>query len=43
MKKLIFTLALLVQTVFVFADTARLAHAKSDDVKMFRQPVLQPS
>lgn len=38
MKKLIFTLALLIQTVFVFADApAVIARAATNEVKMYRQ------
>lgn len=39
MKKLIFTLALLIQTVFVFADAPALevARVATDEVKMYRQ------
>ena len=39
MKKLIFTLALLMQTAFVFAFTGpqQIAQAKVNDVKMYRQ------
>jgi uncharacterized protein YgiM (DUF1202 family) len=39
MKKLIFTFALLMQTVFVFAFTGptQIAQAKVDNVKMYRQ------
>ncbi len=39
MKKLIFTIALLINTVFVFASngTSVIAHAHTDNVKMYRQ------
>ncbi|WP_026462494.1 SH3 domain-containing protein [Adhaeribacter aquaticus] len=40
MKKVIFALALLVQTAFAFAgeNTQAIAHTKNDDVKLFKQP-----
>lgn len=39
MKKLIFTIALLITTLFVFASngTSVIAHASADNVKMYRQ------
>ncbi len=38
MKKIIFSLALLFQTVFSFANGQNTAHAHYDNVKMYRQP-----
>jgi uncharacterized protein YgiM (DUF1202 family) len=38
MKKIIFSLALLFQTAFAFADGQTTARAHYDNVKMYRQP-----
>ena len=38
MKKIIFSLAILFQSVFVFADGQATARAHYDNVKMYRQP-----